>query len=135
MNNTSENNTTERTETQARTERKNIWGVTAELWEIMYTPKGYKVNTQMLIERYTQHCPIRYAENGAYYKYLSKGVWEETDNRHIRKVLRRIVNYFVPYIWSGQVNSSVLCHLPLICDSFERLRPATNFINHREWFA
>ena len=129
MNNTSENNTTERTETQARTERKNIWGATAELWGIMDTPKGYKVNTQMLIERYTQHCPIRYAESGAYYKYLSKGVWEETDDRHIRRVLRRIVNYFVPYIWSGQVNSSVLCHLPLICGSFERLRPATNFIN------
>ena len=129
MNNTSENNTTERTETQARTERKNIWGATAELWGIMDTPKGYKVNTQMLIERYTQHCPIRYAESGAYYKYLSKGVWEETDDRHIRMVLRRIVNYFVPYIWSGQVNSSVLCHLPLICGSFERLRPATNFIN------
>ena len=27
------------------------------------------------------------------------------------------------------MNSSVLCHLPLICGTFEKLNPATNFIN------
>ena len=123
------NITNERTKATVIPQEKRINGLTQEFWGIEPTEEGDKVNAQRLIEQYIRIQPIRYAESGAYYKYLNKGVWEETDDRHIRRVLRRIVNYFVPYVWTGQVNSSVLCHLPLICGTFERLNPATNFIN------
>lgn len=78
------NNTTDEiTKTTAISQEKRINGLTQEFWGIEPTEEGDKVNAQRLIEQYIRIPPIRYAESGAYYKYLNKGVWEEIDDRHI----------------------------------------------------
>lgn len=108
---------------------KTICGAPAESWGIEKTDDGYTVNAQVLIERYIRERPTVYDKRGAYYVYDERGLWVEQDNLTIRKILRKIVNYFVPYIWSSSVNSAILNHLPLICPSFDLLLPAKDFIN------
>lgn len=131
MNNTSENNTTERTETRISANERTVGEDKAGLWGIEPTDRGYKVNAQKLIERYIQSRPLAYAKSGFYYKYV-KGVWIETDEVAIKKRLLLIVNHLVPYLWGRcgySLNSSVSSLLPLLCHDFSRLTPATNFIN------
>ena len=130
MNNTTENNTTKRTEKQISANER-ISDNNARLWGIEPTDRGYKVNAQMLIKRYIQSRPLAYAGNGIYYEYV-KGVWVETDEVEIKKRLLLIVDHFVPYLWGKcgySLNLSVSNLLPLLCRKFSKLTPATNFIN------
>lgn len=106
-----------------------ICGAPGESWGIEKTSNGYKVNAQLLIERYLKEYPIVYDKRGVFYGYDRKGVWIEKHILTIKKLLRRIVNLFVPYIWDTGVNAEVLSYLPVICLDFNLLRPATNFIN------
>ena len=105
-----------------------IKGIPASCWGIEPTDKGFRVNSQLLIEQYLRKRPTVYDIRGAFYEYRN-GVWLEKQELKIKKLLRRIVNIFVPYVWNTSVSNAVSKHLPEICFSFDRLRPATNFIN------
>lgn len=106
-----------------------ICGTPGKSWGIEKTRYGYRVNAQLLIERYLRERPTVYDKRGAFYGYDRKGVWLEKDNLYIRKLLRAIVNHFVPYLWDTGVNSHVVSYLPVICPDFNLLKPATDFIN------
>ena len=105
-----------------------ICKIPAKGWGIVETDKGYKIEAQILIKQYLKFKNTVYAKRGAYYEFRN-GVLNEKDILAIIKLLRSIVSKFIPNICTRGTLSDIKAFLPVMTLSFDKLKPATNFIN------
>ena len=102
--------------------------ISAKSWGIVSTDRGLTVEAQVLIKRYLRERHTVYDKRGAFYEFRN-GFWQEKDRLTIIKLLRAILDKFVPNVCDAGVISDIKTFLPIICPDFNLLRPATNFIN------